>query len=150
AGRMETATIFNEDPAQQAILFQTAGFHWIHVVDLDGAMSGAPKNAGAVARILQHASVPVQVGGGVRNMESILYWFGAGASRVVLGPAAVRDPAFAMQAARESPDRIVVALDAREGKTAVDGWVEQTELDVVDFARRFEDAGVAALVVTDI
>jgi phosphoribosylformimino-5-aminoimidazole carboxamide ribotide isomerase len=150
AGRMETATIFNEDPAEQAVLFQTAGFSWIHIVDLDGAHAGEPKNAGAIARILSRAAVPVQVGGGVRTMESVRYWFDAGASRVVLGTAAVRDPAFARQAARDYPGRIVLSLDTRDRRIAVDGWTEQTELDAVDYARRLEDSGAAALVVTDI
>jgi phosphoribosylformimino-5-aminoimidazole carboxamide ribotide isomerase len=150
AGRMDTATIFNEDPAEQAVLFQTAGFSWIHIVDLDGAHAGEPRNAGAIARILVRAAVPVQVGGGVRTMDSVHYWFNAGASRVVLGTAAVRDPAFARQAAREFPGRIVISLDARDGRIAVAGWAEQTDLDAVECARRFEDAGAAALVVTDI
>ena len=149
-GRMDQATIFNEEPANQAVIFQTAGFTWLHVIDLDGAFAGAPKNAGAVARILEKASIPVQIGGGVRNMESITYWLNAGASRVILGTAAVRDPALVRQAAHDFPTQIAVALDTRDGKVAVAGWAEQTELDVTDIARRFEDAGVAALIVTDI
>jgi phosphoribosylformimino-5-aminoimidazole carboxamide ribotide isomerase len=149
-GRMEDATVFNEDPADQAGLFQSAGFHWIHVIDLDGAFAGAPRNAGAVARILERASIPVQVGGGVRDFEHIGYWLNAGASRVILGTAAVRDAHFVREAARDYPERIAVALDSRDGKAAVEGWAEQTELDVADLARRFEDAGVAALIVTDI
>ena len=149
-GRMDQATIFNEDPADQAVIFQTAGFTWLHVIDLDGAFAGAPKNAGAVARILEKATIPVQVGGGVRGMESITYWLNAGASRVILGTAAVRDPALVKSAARDFPKQIAVALDSRDGKVAVSGWAEQTELDVADMARRFEDAGVAALIVTDI
>jgi phosphoribosylformimino-5-aminoimidazole carboxamide ribotide isomerase len=150
AGRMETATIFNEDPAEQAVLFQTAGFSWIHIVDLDGAHAGEPKNAGAIARILESAAVPVQVGGGVRKLEALHYWFTAGASRVVMGTAAVRDPAFARQAAREFPGRVVFSVDTRDGRVAVSGWAEQTELDAVECARRLEDSGAAALVVTDI
>lgn len=149
-GRMESATIFNEDPAAQAILFQTAGFHWIHVVDLDGAVAGEPRNAGAVARILERAAIPVQVGGGVRAMSSVQYWLGAGASRVILGTAAARDPALVREAAREFPERIAIAIDTRDGKVSTAGWVEQTELDAVDLARRFADTGVAALIVTDI
>jgi phosphoribosylformimino-5-aminoimidazole carboxamide ribotide isomerase len=149
-GRMEDATIFNEDPANQAVLFQTAGFTWLHVIDLDGAFAGAPRNAGAVARILAKASIPVQIGGGVRSLENISYWLNAGASRVILGTAAVRDPALVIEAARDYPEQIAVALDTRDGKVAVQGWAEQTELDVTDLARRFEDAGVAALIVTDI
>jgi phosphoribosylformimino-5-aminoimidazole carboxamide ribotide isomerase len=149
-GRMDQATIFNADPANQAIVFQTAGFSWLHVVDLDGAFAGEPKNAGAVARILSQASIPVQVGGGVRTIQHISYWLNAGASRVILGTAAVRDPELVRWAARDWPSQIAVALDCRDGKVAVAGWAEQTELAVADMAKRFEDAGVAALIVTDI
>lgn len=149
-GRMEDATIFNEDPADQAVLFQTAGFTWLHVIDLDGAFAGAPRNAGAVARILAKSTIPVQIGGGVRTIENVSYWLNAGASRVILGTAAVREPQLVRDAARDFPQQVAVALDSREGKVAVAGWAEQTELDVADMARRFEDAGVAALVVTDI
>jgi phosphoribosylformimino-5-aminoimidazole carboxamide ribotide isomerase len=149
-GRMDEATIFNEDPAAQAVRFQTAGFKWLHVVDLDGAIAGAPRNAGAVARILSHAAIPVQVGGGVRTMGSVAYWLDAGATRVIIGTAALRDPAFVREAAREYPERVVVGVDCRDGKVAVAGWVEQTDVPVVEVARRFEDAGVAGLIVTDI
>ncbi|MGE3143721.1 MAG: 1-(5-phosphoribosyl)-5-[(5-phosphoribosylamino)methylideneamino]imidazole-4-carboxamide isomerase [Hyphomonadaceae bacterium] len=149
-GRMDAATIFNESPADQAMAFQAAGFPWIHVVDLDGATQGAPKNAGAVAAILAKAAIPVQIGGGVRTMESIDYWMNAGATRVILGTAAVRDPALVRQAAAAYPERIAVGIDARGGKVAVSGWVEQTELDAAELAKTFEDAGVAAVVVTDI
>jgi phosphoribosylformimino-5-aminoimidazole carboxamide ribotide isomerase len=149
-GRMDQATIFNEDPADQAVIFQTAGFTQLHVIDLDGAFAGAPRNAGAVARILSKASIPVQVGGGVRTFDSVTYWLNAGASRVILGTAAVRDPELVRTAARDFPQQIVVALDSRDGKVAVAGWAEATDLDVADMARRFEDAGVASLIVTDI
>jgi len=149
-GRMDDATIFNEDPRAQAELFQSAGFPWIHVVDLDGAIAGAPRNAGAVARILDVSSVPVQVGGGIRSVSSAAYWLDAGASRIVLGTAAVRDPAFVREAAREFPERIAIGIDARDGRVAVAGWVEQTDIGAVDLARRFADAGVSALIVTDI
>lgn len=149
-GRMDQATIFNEDPGAQAAKFQSAGFEWLHVIDLNGAFAGEPKNAGAVARILDAVSIPVQVGGGVRNIETIAYWLNAGATRVILGTAAVRDPALVTEAARDWPSRIAIALDCREGKVAVSGWAEQTELDVIDVARKFEDVGVAALIVTDI
>jgi len=147
---MDDATIFNEDPRAQAELFQSAGFPWIHVVDLDGAIAGAPRNAGAVARILDVSSVPVQVGGGIRSVSSAAYWLDAGASRIVLGTAAVRDPAFVREAAREFPERIAIGIDARDGRVAVAGWVEQTDIGAVDLARRFADAGVSALIVTDI
>jgi phosphoribosylformimino-5-aminoimidazole carboxamide ribotide isomerase len=149
-GRMDQATIFNEEPADQAVLFQTAGFEWLHVIDLDGAFAGAPRNAGAVASILAAASIPVQIGGGVRTMENISYWLNAGASRVILGTTAVRDPELVKRAARDWPDQVAVALDSREGKVAVSGWAEQTEIDLVEMSKRFEDAGVAALIVTDI
>lgn len=149
-GRMDAATIFNDDPAAQAVRFQTDGFGWLHVVDLDGAIAGAPRNAGAVAAILQAAAIPVQVGGGVRSLETVAYWIDAGATRVVIGTAAARDPALVRQAARDFPGRIAVSLDTRDGKIAVAGWVEQTEIDAVDLARRLEDAGVAAFVITDI
>jgi phosphoribosylformimino-5-aminoimidazole carboxamide ribotide isomerase len=149
-GRMSQATIFNEDPAAQALSFQQAGFEWLHVVDLDGAFAGEPKHAGAVASILSVARIPVQVGGGIRSMENILYWLNAGATRVILGTAAVRDPELVKTAAREHPRQIAVGLDARDGKVALQGWDEQTELTAIDMAKRFEDSGVAALIVTDI
>jgi phosphoribosylformimino-5-aminoimidazole carboxamide ribotide isomerase len=149
-GRMDEATIFNEDPAEQAVRFQTAGFHWIHVVDLDGAIEGRPKNAGAISGILNRAVIPVQVGGGVRDLNAIAYWIDAGASRVVIGTAALKDPAFVREAAREYPERVAVAIDCRDGKVAVSGWVEQSEMDAVELASRFADAGVAAVIVTDI
>lgn len=149
-GRMEDATIFNEDPAAQAAHFEASGFGWIHVVDLNGAFSGKPENAGAVAAILGAARIPVQIGGGVRTVENISYWINAGASRVILGTAAVRDPQLVREAARDYPGQIAVALDTRAGKVAVAGWAEQTEIDAIDMAKRFEDAGVAALIVTDI
>jgi phosphoribosylformimino-5-aminoimidazole carboxamide ribotide isomerase len=149
-GRMDEATIFNEDPSAQADLFQSAGFEWLHVVDLDGAIAGEPKNAGALTRILDAAAIPVQVGGGIRTMPAISYWLNAGASRVVLGTAAVRDPDFVRSAAREFPDQIAIGIDAREGRVAVAGWVDQTDIDAIDLARSFQDAGVAAVIVTDI
>jgi phosphoribosylformimino-5-aminoimidazole carboxamide ribotide isomerase len=149
-GRMDDATIFNEDPAEQAVRFQTAGFHWIHVVDLDGAIEGTPRNAGAIAGILNRAVIPVQVGGGVRSMSAVSYWIDAGVSRVVIGTAALKDPAFVREAARTYPERIAVAIDVRDGKVAVEGWVEQSEVMATDLAARFADAGVAAVIVTDI
>lgn len=149
-GAMGSATVFNEDPAAQARLFQAQGFSWIHVVDLNGAFDGAPRNAGAIAAILAAAKIPVQVGGGVRSLASVEYWIDAGATRVILGTAAVRDPALVKEAAREYPERIVVAIDARDAMVAVEGWADQTNLSAVDIALRFQDAGVAALIVTDI
>lgn len=149
-GRMDQATTFNEDPAAQAAAFQNVGFEWLHVVDLDGAFAGEPKNAGAVASILSVASIPVQIGGGIRSMANIQYWLNAGATRVILGTAAVRDPELVKAAAREYPKQIAVGLDARDGKVALQGWDEQTELTAIDMAKRFADSGVAALIVTDI
>lgn len=149
-GRMDEATIFNEDPKAQAQLFQSAGFGWLHVVDLNGAIEGKPRNAGAITRILEAANVPVQVGGGVRNGESVEYWLTAGASRVILGTAAVREPKLVEALAREFPERIAVAIDARDGKVAAAGWVEQTDVDAVELARRLEGSGASAFIVTDI
>ena len=149
-GKMDAATIFNRDPGAQARTFQDQGFGWIHVVDLDGAFAGKSLNAGAVARILSEVKVPVQVGGGVRTLESVAYWLDAGASRVILGTAAVRDPAFVREAARLYPGAIAVGIDARDGRVAVSGWSELTDINAIDLAMHFEDAGVACLIVTDI
>jgi phosphoribosylformimino-5-aminoimidazole carboxamide ribotide isomerase len=149
-GAMDQATVFNADPGAQAAAFQAAGFAWLHVVDLDGATEGASRNAGAVASILSRTTIPLQLGGGVRTMPDILYWLDAGVSRVILGTAAVRDPGLVREAAHAFPERIAVSIDARGGKVAVAGWAEQTEMDAHDLARSFEDAGVAALIVTDI
>jgi phosphoribosylformimino-5-aminoimidazole carboxamide ribotide isomerase len=149
-GRLDSETVFNEDPAAQAVIFQKAGFQWIHVVDLDGSASGKPEHAGMIAAILAAAGIPVQIGGGVRTMENIMYWLDAGVTRVILGTAAVRDPALVRDAAREFPERIAVALDSRDGKIAVSAWTEQTDVSVIEQARQFEGAGVAALIVTDI
>ncbi len=149
-GRMDAATIFNRDPGAQARLFGEQGFAWIHVVDLDGAFAGQSLNTGAVARILSSVKIPVQIGGGVRTLESVEFWLNAGASRVILGTAAVRDPAFVREAARRHPGAIAVGIDAREGRVAVSGWAEQTDINAIDLAMHFEDAGVACLIVTDI
>ncbi len=149
-GRMEDATVFSDSPPAQAKLWEDAGFDWIHVVDLDGAIAGEPKNAGAVQEILNTTTCSVQLGGGVRSLTRIAYWLDAGVTRVVLGTAAVRDPELVKEAARDYPGQIAVAIDVRGGKVAVSGWVEQTECDAVELAQRFEDAGVAAVIVTDI
>jgi phosphoribosylformimino-5-aminoimidazole carboxamide ribotide isomerase len=149
-GRLDSETVFNEDPAAQAAIFQRTGFSWLHVVDLDGSASGKPEHAGTIAAILVAANIPVQIGGGVRTMENINYWLDAGATRVIMGTAAVRDPALVREAAREFPERIAVALDSRDGKVAVSAWTEQTGVSVIEQARQFEGAGVAALIVTDI
>jgi phosphoribosylformimino-5-aminoimidazole carboxamide ribotide isomerase len=149
-GRLDSETVFNENPAAQAAIFQKAGFEWLHVVDLDGSASGKPEHAGTIAAILEASGIPVQVGGGVRTMENINYWLDAGVTRVILGTAAVRDPALVREAAHEFPERIAVALDSRDGKVAVSAWTEQTNVSVIEQAKQFEGAGVAALIVTDI
>jgi phosphoribosylformimino-5-aminoimidazole carboxamide ribotide isomerase len=149
-GDMSRATIFNRDPAEQAHAFQQAGFEYLHIVDLDGAFAGKPVNAAAVDRILEATDIPVQLGGGIRDMATVEGWLDKGVSRVIIGTAAVRDPAFVRQAARLDPARVAVGLDARDGKVAVQGWAEQSELSAVEIARRFEDVGVAAIIYTDI
>ena len=149
-GDMDRATTYARDPAAQARSFQDAGCEWLHVVDLDGAFAGRSANAEAVDAILAAVSVPVQLGGGLRDRAAIDGWLAAGVARVVLGTAAVEDPALVREAARAHPDRIAVGLDARAGRVAIRGWAEATEIDVLDLARRFEDAGIAAIVHTDI
>ena len=149
-GDMKRATIFSRDPAAQAHAFESQGFRYLHLVDLDGAFSGKPVNAGAVDRILETVSLPIQLGGGIRDMATVESWLGKGVTRVIIGTAAVREPDFVRQAAREFPNRVVVGLDARDGKVAVEGWAETSELSALDIARRFEDAGVAAIIYTDI
>ena len=149
-GDMARATVFNRDPAEQAHTFAALGFEYLHIVDLDGAFAGQPINAGAVEHILDAIKIPAQLGGGIRNRASIAGWLGKGIARVIIGTAAVRDPALVRGAAKEFPGRIAVALDARDGKVAVEGWAETSELSALDVARRFEDAGVAAIVYTDV
>jgi phosphoribosylformimino-5-aminoimidazole carboxamide ribotide isomerase len=149
-GDMARATVFHRDPASQARAFEAHGFEYLHIVDLDGAFAGKPVNAAAVDRILESVSIPVQLGGGVRDMTTTDGWLGKGVTRVIIGTAAVRDPAFVKQAAKAFPGRVAVGLDARDGKVAVEGWAEASELSVLDIARRFEDAGVAAIIYTDI
>lgn len=149
-GDMARATIFHRDPAAQARVFEQQGFEYLHIVDLDGAFAGKPVNAAAVDRILESISIPVQLGGGVRDTATVEAWLDKGVTRVIIGTAAVRDPPFVKQAARDYPGQIAVGLDARDGKVAVEGWAQSSELTVLDIARRFEDAGVAAIVYTDI
>lgn len=149
-GAMDQVTVFNDDPADQARKFAADGFAWLHVVDLDGAVEGRSVNRAAVEAILKTAAIPVQVGGGVRTFEAVEEWIEAGVSRVMLGTAAVRDPELVKLAAAAFPEQIAVAVDIRDGRVAVGGWVETSELNPTDLARRFEDAGVAALIVTDI
>ena len=149
-GDMARATVFHRDPAAQAHAFETQGFEYLHIVDLDGAFAGKPMNARAIEHILEAISIPVQLGGGIRDMATIEGWLGKGVNRVIIGTAAVRDPALVKDAAKKHPKRVAVGLDARDGKVAVEGWAEQSELSVLDIARRFEDAGVAAIVYTDV
>lgn len=149
-GDMTRATVFNHDPAAQARAFQVQGFEWLHLVDLNGAFAGAPVNAAAVEAILSAVTLPVQLGGGIRDRAAIEAWLGKGIARVVLGTAAVRDPALVREAARAHPGRVAVAIDARAGRVAVAGWAEDSGLEATALARRFEDAGVAALIYTDI
>ena len=149
-GDMARATVFNRDPAEQARLFVAQGFQYLHLVDLDGAFAGRPMNAAAVERILAAVKIPVQLGGGIRDRGTIEGWLGKGVTRVIVGTAAVRDQALVKQAAAAFPGRIVVGLDARGGKVAVEGWAATSELSALDLARRFEDAGVAAIVYTDV
>ncbi len=149
-GDMTRATVFHRDPAAQAHTFEQQGFEYLHIVDLDGAFAGKPMNAAAVDRILEAVNVPVQLGGGVRNTATVESWLEKGVTRVIIGTAAVRDPPFVKQAARDYPGRIAVGLDARDGKVAVEGWAENSQLSALEIARRFEDVGVAAIIYTDI
>ena len=149
-GDMDQATTYNDDPADQAARFARQGFAWLHVVDLDGAFAGASANAPAVSAILAATAAPVQLGGGVRDRAGIERWLQAGVARVILGTAAVRDPELVREAARAHPGRIAVGVDVRDGRVAVSGWAEASALSAVELARRFEDAGVAALIITDI
>ncbi len=149
-GDMAAATVFGADPAAQARAFVEAGCRWLHLVDLNGAFAGAPVNGAAVEAILAAVEVPVQLGGGIRDRAVLEDWLARGVARVILGTAAVRDPAFVRAAARAHPGRVAVGIDARGGRVAVAGWAEETEIDAVDLARRFEDAGVAAIIYTDI
>ena len=149
-GDMASATVFNRDPAVQARQFAEAGFAWLHVVDLDGAVAGRSVNGGAVEAIRGAVDLRVQLGGGIRDRAVIDHWLTLGVDRVVLGTAALRDPALVREAAADHPGRIAVGIDARDGHVAVEGWTATTELGVIEVARRFEDCGVAAIVYTDI
>ena len=149
-GDMAKATVFNQDPAAQAEVFARQGFSHLHVVDLDGAFAGKPMNAQAVERILARVKTRVQLGGGIRDLDTVEAWLGKGVERVIIGTAAVRDPDFVRNAARRHPGRIAVGIDARDGKVAVEGWAKTAEMTATELGRRFEDAGVAALIYTDI
>jgi phosphoribosylformimino-5-aminoimidazole carboxamide ribotide isomerase len=149
-GDMARTTVFHREPAAQARAFEQQGFEYLHIVDLDGAFAGKPMNGAAVDRILETVNIPVQLGGGIRDTATVEAWLEKGVTRVIIGTAAVRDPPFVRQAARDYPGQIAVGLDARGGKVAVEGWAETSELSVLDIARRFEDVGVSAIVCTDI
>ena len=149
-GEMDSATVFNDDPAAQARSFVEAGCEWLHLVDLNGAFAGAPVNAAPVEAILKDCNVPAQLGGGIRDMATIETWLDKGLARVILGTVAVENPDLVREAARAFPAQVAVGIDARNGKVATKGWAEATDVDVTDLARSFEDAGVAAIVYTDI
>jgi phosphoribosylformimino-5-aminoimidazole carboxamide ribotide isomerase len=149
-GDMARSTTFNEDPAAQARDFEAAGFEWLHIVDLNGAFEGRPVNAGAVAAVVGAIGMPVQLGGGIRDLATIAHWLDVGVRRVILGTVALKNPALVREACTEFPGRIVVGIDARGGKVAVEGWAETSEVRALELALRFEDAGVAAIVYTDI
>ena len=149
-GEMDTATVFNDDPAAQARAFQDAGFEWLHLVDLNGAFEGRPVNRKAVEAILAAVSIPAQLGGGIRDMATISAWLEAGIARVILGTMAVKDPELVRSACRAFPGRIALGIDARDGRVAIEGWAEVSEIETLDLVRRFEDAGAAAIIFTDI
>ncbi len=149
-GDLTTATVFNTSPADQARQFVDSGFHWVHVVDLNGAVQGRAINEKAVEAILESVSIPVQLGGGIRSLKDIERWIEAGVSRVILGTIAVTEPEIVKAAAREWPEQIAVSVDVRKGKVATQGWTESSDLDAVTVSKRFEDAGVGALIITDI
>lgn len=149
-GDMNQDTVYNESPAAQAHEWAKTGFSWIHVVDLDGAVQGAPVNAQAVRAIVDAVDIPVQLGGGIRTIEQIANWIEQGISRVILGTAAVRNPALVREACNLFPGQIAIGLDARNGNVAVEGWVEDSTIKAADLARKFEDAGVCGIIYTDI
>jgi phosphoribosylformimino-5-aminoimidazole carboxamide ribotide isomerase len=147
---MARATVFNLDPAAQARAFAAQGFEYLHVVDLDGAFAGKPMNVQAVEAMLATVTMPVQLGGGIRNLSTVEAWLDKGVARVIIGTAAVRDPELVKGAARKFPGRVAVGLDARDGKVAVEGWAETSQVTALEIAQRFEDVGVAAIIFTDI
>ncbi len=149
-GDMARATVFSRDPAAQAKAFEAQGFEYLHIVDLDGAFAGKPVNGAAVERIVAAVRIPVQLGGGIRDRATIDAWLAKGVTRVIIGTAAVRNPALVKDAARAYPGRIAVGLDARDGRVAIEGWAETSELTALDVAKRFEAVGVAAIVYTDV
>lgn len=149
-GDMEQATVFNDNPAAQARSFEAQGFDWLHLVDLNGAFAGKPVNAEAVEAILNAINIPVQLGGGIRDMATIEHWLGLGIRRVILGTAALRSPELVKDACKKFPGQVVVGIDAKGGHVAVEGWGESSSMTAIELAQRFRDAGVAAIVFTDI
>lgn len=149
-GDMARATVFNRNPAEQARTFEEMGFGYLHIVDLDGAFAGKPVNASAIERILESIAIPVQLGGGIRDLATMEGWLVKGVTRVIIGTAAVRNPQLVKEAAKAFPGQVAVGLDARDGRVAVEGWAENSNLPALDLARRFEDAGVAAIIHTDV
>ncbi len=149
-GEMQSATVFNPDPSAQAETFERQGFEYLHLVDLDGAFAGKPRNAEAVERILDRVGIPVQLGGGIRDLRTIDMWLSRGVRRVILGTAAVKDPGLVREAARLFSGQVAVGIDARDGLVAVEGWAKTVNLTAVELGRRFEDAGVSAIIMTDI
>lgn len=149
-GDMDQATIFNDDPLDQALQFQSQGFEWLHVVDLDGAFAGKPMNAEVIRQLIKRLDIPVQLGGGIRTMKTVEAWLDHGLSRVIIGTAAVKDPEFVKEAARRFPGQIAVGIDARDGRVAVDGWAQLSEISAIELGQRFQDVGVAAIIYTDI
>ena len=149
-GEMDAATVFNDDPADQARIFEAQGFSYLHIVDLNGAFAGKPVNGAAVEAILAAIRMPAQLGGGIRDLATIETWLERGIRRVILGTIAVRDPALVREACKRFPGRIAVGIDAKGGRVAVEGWAETSELTAIELASRFEDAGVSAIIYTDI
>ena len=149
-GDMDQATVFNDDPAAQALSFEAQGFEWLHLVDLNGAFAGRPVNRTAVEAILGAVKIPVQLGGGIRNLGQIETWLDQGIRRVILGTVALHNPALVREACRAFPGRIAVGIDAKGGRVAVEGWAETSDLSATDLARRFSDAGVSAIIFTDV
>ena len=149
-GEMDKATVFSESPGTQAKAFEDAGFEWLHIVDLNGAFEGKPVNGHAVKSILSSVKMPVQLGGGIRTMDTIRYWLDAGVSRVILGTIALKNPLLVKEACRLYPDQIAVGIDAKAGMVAVEGWAEVSAMKAVDLAKKFEDCGVSAIIYTDI
>lgn len=149
-GEMDQATVFNDSPAAQAVEFQNAGAEWLHLVDLNGAFAGKPVNGDAVDAILSATNIPTQLGGGIRDLKTIETWITKGISRVILGTVALRNPEIVMEAAKEFPGHVAVGIDARGGMVAVEGWAETSDMSAIDLGRMFEDAGVSAIIYTDI